>query len=274
MAKVKKIRCKNCKKLTPKIRNTLYCSQKCKEEFHHKSKNKVKLKKTKLAKSKVNKLLESTKEVTQKYYKVLLQKVDSGTITAPEMNQLKKLEAELKSQDARGGLKYQSDNYLASTRAVAKFYDTNDREIRRWVAKGCPQDKPGWYNLKHVNEWYLINIWRDIKSEAEDESILSSKRSYWKSKAIREETKVELEKKSVVNKNDVSKAWAARMAELKTGLLQLSDRLAPELDGQEFLVIRDIIHNAVCDLLKTYCRTGKFCKAKKKGFELDDKKSI
>lgn len=263
MPKIKKIKCKNCKKLTPKIRNTKYCSQKCKEEFHYKQKNKIKLKKKRLRKSKDNRLLESTKQVTRKYYKTLLDKVDAGTITPTEMNQLKKLEAELKNQDDKDSLKNKSGNYLFSTRGIAKFYDVAENRIRKWVLKGCPREKPGWYNLKDVNEWWIINIWKDIKSEAEDESILASKRSYWKSKAIREETKVELEKKSVVNKSDVSRAWSSRMAELKTGLLQRADREAPELEGQDFLTIREILYKYDCDLLKTYCRTGKFCKAGK-----------
>lgn len=258
--KPKKIRCLTCKKLTIKVRNTKYCSEKCKEEFHYKKKNVVKLKKTTRRKKTTEKALESGKKITLQYYKALLEKADSGEISMRDLNKLKKLESELKSQDDTESLRYKSDNYLASTRAVAKFYDTNEREIRRWVSKGCPQDKPGWYNLKHVNEWYLHNIWRDIKSEAEDESILASKRSYWKSKASREEMKIDLEKKSVILKKYVSLAWAARMAELKTGLLQIPDRLAPELEGQDYLSIRETIYQAVIDLLKTYCRTGKFCK--------------
>jgi len=211
--------------------------------------------------SNIKELLESGERLKKKLYLDLLVKVKDGTIKNQEMQTIKNLETELQA------IQYNSkpDEVIASTRAIAKLFDVKERQIHRWVNSGCPKVKPGFYNVKEVLEWWLKNIWEETRSEAEDTSILESKRIYWKAKASREEVKHSIEKGSVVVKEDISKAWALRLADVRKALLQLPDRLAPSLEGQDYNTIREEIRKEAIKIMETYQRRGKFCEEEEEG---------
>ena len=153
---------------------------------------------------------------------------------------------------------------------VCKFFDITAQTLSNWKEQGCPQVKYGTWDLKAVFDWWWENIASDKAArEGGDESMNEAKRIYWWEKAKGEQYKNEQLAESLIAKDKIAKEWAARVAEVASGLSAMTDRLPPLLEGKTQADMRQIISDETWRMRDHYARKGKFCPAptSKKGKE-------
>lgn len=146
---------------------------------------------------------------------------------------------------------------------VARFFGVTYKCVSTdWRKAGCPQVKYGTWDLKQVFDWW----WENLASERAakmggDESVNEAKRQYWWSKAAEGQIKVQRTRDDLIEKENVWKQWAQRMAEYKNGCYGLVNLLPPLLEGKPQAEMRRILEEHVWDMFKRVTRYGKFCRA-------------
>jgi hypothetical protein len=205
--------------------------------------------------SRTEKILKASKKVKEQYLQELLTKMNDGTgVTKKEVEVISKLESDLAKMDSKQEEK--GFNFETNVHGVADFFGVTIRTVQLWTKTGsCPKEKHGLYNLKAVFNW-----WKEsIGSEQDSRQIEDVKLDYWRAKADRERFRADAEKGEYFPKSRIVSEWAARMGEVTAGLVALSDRIPPLIEGKDRDDQRDIIAHEVWALRDNYCREGVFC---------------
>jgi phage terminase Nu1 subunit (DNA packaging protein) len=124
---------------------------------------------------------------------------------------------------------------------------------------GCPKIRKAQWDLAAIIAWWAENIYEPkIEAGEKDESLKNARQKYWAAKAEKEEINVSQLKGELIPKKTLSDLWGSRVVEVKQGLLNLSDRLPPVLEGKTQPEIREVVHKEIIQLLEMYSRNGKY----------------
>ena len=146
--------------------------------------------------------------------------------------------------------------FVVSASQLAILFDVTDRTITDWnVKKGCPKIGHGKFDMKAVLGWWLDNVYEagQVSPDAEN-----AKDRYWMAKAEHEEIKVATAKSRLISEEQIIQEWSDRLSEVTSGLVALSRRLPPMLDGKTKYEQMAIIDDEVWKLRDNFCRTGRF----------------
>ena len=147
-------------------------------------------------------------------------------------------------------------DFLCDLEGVSRFFGVSKRIINKWVRdRGCPRVKRGIYDLKAIHEWWLENIHGAGQGSAENDAKLE----YWRWKTERERISVQRMREQLLDRKEVARQWAKRVAEVTAALSILKDRLPPLVEGKKRQEISRIIEDEVWQLRETFARRGKYC---------------
>lgn len=144
--------------------------------------------------------------------------------------------------------------------SVAVFFGVTYSTVANWASSGMPKVAKGVYDLKACFEWWLENVY---KPPTTTDGEIDSRERYWSAKADKEEMSRDQVKGSLISLPEVLSQWAWRAAELRTNLTALSSRLPQKVDGLDIHQSRAVIKKECADVLRTYCRDGRFTPAPK-----------
>lgn len=158
------------------------------------------------------------------------------------------------------GCKYKDSDYeitadgrlLVSTARLVVELKTTKQTLSTWVKKGCPREKPGWYDLFAVIEWRNTTNAGDTVSEAD------KLRADVKLKEARLElTNIEIQIKNgeLVTMTAVRDCLQSAFTDLRNNMLAIGDRVMtdvysqyPELAQQARRTIDGSIRSALKEL--------------------------
>lgn len=146
---------------------------------------------------------------------------------------------------------------LVSRKQVADFFEVAPNTISHWKRQGLDAEvKRGVYDLKKVFDWWLEHrVVQDKDAKA--------KKDKWEAelkeaKAQLEKLKLERERGELIPRVEIAKLWAARVHEVKTGLLSLVRKLPPRLEGLTKREMAAVIEDEIYALLELYARQGPY----------------
>ena len=146
---------------------------------------------------------------------------------------------------------------LVSRAQLAAFFGVAPNTISKWKKEGMDAEvSRGRYDLKQAFDWWMTN------RVAPDEDA-KAKKDRWEAelkeaKAQLERLKLEREKGELLPRADIAQLWAARVHEVKTGLLSLMRKLPPRLEGLSKREMAAVIEDEIYALLERYARQGPY----------------
>lgn len=146
---------------------------------------------------------------------------------------------------------------LVSRKQVAEFFGVAPNTISHWKRQGLDAEvKRGVYDLKKVFDWWLGH--RVVQDED-----AKAKKDKWEAelkeaRAQLEKLKLERERGELIPRAEIAKLWAARVHEVKTGLLSLVRKLPPRLEGLTKQEMAAVIEDEIYTLLERYARQGPY----------------
>lgn len=151
-----------------------------------------------------------------------------------------------------------SSNLVVKAPVIAALFGVSSVAIGNWSKDGMPKAGRGLYSLKDCLDWWLEHKYAP-PTVTDDE--IDSRERYWSAKADKEEMSRDQAKGSLIPLKEVLAQWAWRAAELRTNLQALSSRLPQKVDGLDIHQSRAVIKKECADVLRTYCRDGRFTPA-------------
>lgn len=149
-----------------------------------------------MAKKKTNVDIGSlASEAVSKQFENLLQKIQNGTISAPEMELFSKLEKRLKSEQG------QEEGVIYDRSLISKHFKRSDRTILNWIKDGMPVRPDGGFCLSDIHEW--LNSKKQEKKSKKDDSEQYWRKEYKKNKAKLSELELKLKRGDLLPKADV-----------------------------------------------------------------------
>lgn len=143
---------------------------------------------------------------------------------------------------------------------IAKIFGVHPTTVSRWKPAGCPCSPDGKiYSAPDVHKWLVDQATADFGKDREPQGDSPALERYREARAAMAEIDLKEREGELISREDVSREWALRVAEISAGLEFLADRLPPLLVGKEREEIRKIIADEVYKLRETYSRRGKYC---------------
>jgi hypothetical protein len=154
------------------------------------------------------------------------------------------------------------DRFYLNTEKTALFFDVADRTLREWdeKANGTLKKDRGWWDIQAVMEWRNgedddTDMARKLRAEA---NLTEAKAA----KAVRE---MEILNGQYLPADTVYSEWARRVAEVKSGVLAFSKKVAGQFSDPDVRIeVEKILADEAHDLLEQYSRTGKYTPSPKK----------
>lgn len=153
------------------------------------------------------------------------------------------------------------DEIILSSSAMQYVFGISDRTLTDWERAGCPKLGRGQWPLSQVLKWRSGAL--DYEAAGNDRAALRDKKL--KAEALKTEEqarKAKMEREILegkyVLKEDAYKAWASRIVELKSGLMNLTKSLPPEVAEQDAGTVEAAIRREVVNLLEQYSREGEY----------------
>ena len=146
------------------------------------------------------------------------------------------------------------EKWVVSTQDVAYLFGITTRSVRKWKDAGCPhiEGARGKWRLKDVIEWKVNMFLPDKDADPEDlkkrEAVAETR---WKEeRALVKQFEREIMEGKYHPHDEVVQAWASRVVELKSALLNLVKQFPKEH--------REDVRESVYDFLAQYARDGKY----------------
>jgi phage terminase Nu1 subunit (DNA packaging protein) len=150
---------------------------------------------------------------------------------------------------------------ILSSKAMQYVFGISDRTLTNWERDGCPKLGMGRWPLSQVLKWRSGAL--DYEATGNDRAALKDKKL--KAEALKTEEqarKAKMEREVLegkyILKEDAYKAWASRIVELKSGLMNLTKSLPPEVADQDARTAEAAIRREVVNLLEQYSREGEY----------------
>lgn len=136
---------------------------------------------------------------------------------------------------------------------IAKLLDLSERRVQQLSREGViPKATRGQYELIGSVRGYVRYL-RDqaAKAQAGAPDYASERARFIRARADLAEMEAEAKRGSVIAAEDVEAAWIAVLALLRTRLLALPDRLAPQLHAEASPAsVRDVMRGAIREALE------------------------
>ena len=143
---------------------------------------------------------------------------------------------------------------IVTTAEMNELFQVTRETISQWTQAGMPKVGHGKFDLSAVFDWWRENI----NVDDQEQETASARERYWNAKAEEAELKVGQARGQLMPVADVHHEWACRAAELKSGLRAWASRLAPKVEGKDLVDLRVALRDAADELLRSYCRSGRF----------------
>ena len=146
---------------------------------------------------------------------------------------------------------------ILTTLEIAQIFDVLPRTVTVWGSdRGAPKVDKNQWDLKVFIQWWAENIY--VPEDNEQSELYKIKLEHWVHRTRREKLKADQLEESVIPRDDVAKAWAFRVREVRGKLLAVALRLAPLLEGLEELEIREILMKEMWDICDQFSRKGRY----------------
>ncbi len=218
------------------------------------------------------KLLQAGQMAKWRLYRMLVQKMSEGSITAGELRQYRQLEEELgrEIQPPADPEPESEREIFADIEAVAAHYDKTIRTIYRWQKQGMPVLPDGRYDREAVDAWRRVKrglapgavvIGADGASDqAGRERPADSGKDWWdkenkKYQARMRELDYLKRMGELIERRRVEDEFVARVHAVKQALLALERSLPPELVAcRSEREMSAVIQKMVRDILEGFSR--------------------
>ena len=141
---------------------------------------------------------------------------------------------------------------------IAKLLDLSERRVQQLSREGViPKATRGQYDLIGSVRGYVRYL-RDqaAKAQAGAPDYAAERARFLRARADLAEMEAEERRGAVIAAEDVEAAWIAVLALLRTRLLALPDRLAPQVQGAESPgAVRDMLREALREALEELAET-------------------
>ncbi len=141
---------------------------------------------------------------------------------------------------------------------IAKLLDLSERRVQQLSREGViPKATRGQYNLIGSVRGYVRYL-RDqaARAQAGAPDYAAERARFIRARADLAEMEAEEKRGAVIAAEDVEAAWIAVLALLRTRLLALPDRLAPQVQGAATpAAVRDVLRSAVREALEELAET-------------------
>ncbi len=141
---------------------------------------------------------------------------------------------------------------------IAKLLDLSERRVQQLSREGViPKATRGQYDLIGSVRGYVRYL-RDqaAKAQAGAPDYAAERARFIRARADLAEMEAEEKRGAVIAAGDVEAAWIAVLALLRTRLLALPDRLAPQVHGATTpAAVRDVLRGAVREALEELAET-------------------
>ena len=195
----------------------------------------------------------------------LIARAKSGKKLSPsDLKVLNQLKEEFDISDRK------EKRFLRTIKEVAAHYKRTPRWVSYMKGRGMPAGTEEGYDLDKIDAWLKE---REEKGVGKKKKYENPKKTYWDTiwrewKAKTAELEYLQKKGELISESEVVEEWAARIIEIKTGLMAFRKKLPPILEGKTAREISSILYDEVWDLLDQYSRRGRYtpkAKTKKKG---------
>ncbi len=210
----------------------------------------------------IDKLLDEGFAAAQTMYEEYLKRIKDGEKLLPtEIKQFHALEKRLESQadeNRKEQAQKQSKIILTITDA-AKYCKVSTQTIRYHLTAGTiTQNEDGSFDSQMLDD-FMKHRGRRVKPDGTPATAIErAELRIKRARARREEMLVKQMQGSLYSKKDIEEQWAARVLIIKTGLMNLVNRLPQLLVGKKINEIRDIIKDEVNRLLDDYRNVSKY----------------
>lgn len=172
----------------------------------------------------------------------LIEKIQKKTISRPEVEELKKYEADPKSPGV-----------VDTQDQVAAAFEVNVRTVQNWVRDGMPIMNDGRYDIKEIQAWRFVRRGKKTAERMDDDD---PEKKYRDIKYRRELLKLQLEEGEVLRIEDVEEQLIAISIAVKQKLLAFPKKMIHLLHGQDKKEMQVILTQKVKELITEF-ETGR-----------------
>lgn len=136
---------------------------------------------------------------------------------------------------------------------VARFFRVNPGTVREWRQAGMPGERGRW-DLSEIYHWRMTRRAATPGVSGTDEEVLRRRRELEVAKLEEEHRKLrianEAEEGKLLDRDDVHRYIAQRMAQIRSTLLSLGSRVANVVPGELKAPIKSMVENTVAAVLE------------------------
>lgn len=153
------------------------------------------------------------------------------------------------------------NNDVKTMAQICKIYNTTAVTIKKWIDAGMPvlefaeaakrgaPAKPYKFSLHDTNQWVAENKTNPDNTKG-NKKLEAAKLRKLQAEAERVEIRLQNEKNELIKIDDIVDIYNFELSLIKTSLLSLNTKLAPQLVGQTEFNISKIIKNEILKMLE------------------------
>lgn len=139
---------------------------------------------------------------------------------------------------------------------LMRFFRVSKQTVTNWCKdRNCPKIRHGLYDLQAVFEWWV----KEYGGVEDSEDAKRIKTEILKLDRDTKAVKLAQLQETLISRDEIAQAWAARVGEVTSGLMTLADRLPPLLVGKDRGAMREVVDAEIRQLRESYARSGKYC---------------
>lgn len=142
--------------------------------------------------------------------------------------------------------------------AAAAALGITRQTLASWTQKGCPRNDDSSYSLPEIFAWSVEQAKGETRTASTPEADLWLT-EFRKERALLARLDREEREGELVPRQDLAKAWAARVTEVTSAFNNFVDRFPPLLLGKSRNEMRQILDDEFHQLRERYSRPGRFC---------------
>lgn len=211
------------------------------------------------------KLLKDGEALKLIRYQKYIERIKKGEILTPtEIKDLNQVERDI---EALTNGKPKQKKVIENNRQAASYCGVSTRVISYHLHRGHIKQNPdGTFPIESLNAWLVKSGRKNPPEQTKSGEISKSipekieieklKREELRNK--REEILLDQIRGKLMSKKEIEEQWAARVLIVRSGLLALSNRLPPLIEGKSRREISTIIRAEIIELLTAYSTKGRY----------------